>query len=399
MISSAVRVALQLPSGERLSTTVSAWASLWQLLWQLQEESGRPLCDQFSPHYLRPVLLLPPSSFATLQLLRDTTLARLNLRGSAFFRLSFVEDSSFPTPESLRLAFPPSFPPAIPPSSSPTSNSPSQPTSFSTSFSASQLDSPVDASPSYSHDDRLFSITSPYTVQPQSESQPQQNEEEEEEDQQEKETPLTDDDFELTPAELRVLRASLLEQTKAPKRLETKRLRDAGHKAAVLRDHPLFQLKIRFPDGLALLGSFRPTETSQCAYRFVRSHLRDPSLPFELSLSHPKRALVLDHDDERNTLWRQGIYVDTLLTFSSHRRDTPHPFLDTQLPAAVAPTSPSSSPSSAPTTAVVPSPVPAAATAETAAPTTTPGQRAPLTAAEQEERLRKLFRLPAPRKS
>ncbi|XP_060796989.1 tether containing UBX domain for GLUT4 isoform X2 [Neoarius graeffei] len=125
---------------------------------------------------------------------------------------------------------------------------------------------------------------------------------------------LPDEFFEVTVDDVR----KRLSQLKSERRvleeapLMTQSLREAQKKEKIDK-YPKVVLRVQFPDRRVLQGFFRPLETVTVLKQFVRTHLRDPDLPFYLFIAPPKTEL----DNPSATLFQANLFPAALVYFGS----------------------------------------------------------------------------------
>ncbi|XP_039082407.1 tether containing UBX domain for GLUT4 isoform X2 [Hyaena hyaena] len=125
---------------------------------------------------------------------------------------------------------------------------------------------------------------------------------------------LPDEFFEVTVDDVRRRLAQLRSERKrleeAP--LVTKAFREAQMREKLER-YPKVVLRVLFPDRYILQGFFRPNETVGDLRDFVRSHLGNPELPFDLFITPPKSVL----DDHTLTLFQANLFPAALVHFGA----------------------------------------------------------------------------------
>mmetsp|Transcript_631 Transcript_631/g.2283 ORF Transcript_631/g.2283 Transcript_631/m.2283 type:complete len:126 (+) Transcript_631:1141-1518(+) len=92
-------------------------------------------------------------------------------------------------------------------------------------------------------------------------------------------------------------------------------------------------VRVRFPDGLCLQGTFGALETVTALQTWVSEALREPHLAFSL-YDHTRERLS---DDSRRTLKAAGLVPSALVTFRSENNAASAPLLSEMFTAIATP--------------------------------------------------------------
>ncbi|XP_071960711.1 tether containing UBX domain for GLUT4-like [Antedon mediterranea] len=118
-----------------------------------------------------------------------------------------------------------------------------------------------------------------------------------------KDTPDTDEFFEVTVNDVRKMLADLKHQSTSDAPLETTKMREDKEKQKMLRYKKAI-IRVVFPDKVILQGLFRPKETVQALFDFVKNSLEEQTLQFYLYTSPPKSILKNTQD----SLFATGLF-------------------------------------------------------------------------------------------
>ncbi|XP_066430563.1 UBX domain-containing protein 6 isoform X1 [Eleutherodactylus coqui] len=120
---------------------------------------------------------------------------------------------------------------------------------------------------------------------------------------------LPDDFFNLTIDEIRVEQKLRKEKLQQDSMLKTKAMREREDRQEAKR-YKYTVLRIRFPDGYMLQGLFYAQERLSVLLDFIRQHLQNDWLPFELFAPCGRKL-----EDEQATFRESGLVPSALLTF------------------------------------------------------------------------------------
>ncbi|XP_028133703.1 UBX domain-containing protein 6 [Diabrotica virgifera virgifera] len=122
---------------------------------------------------------------------------------------------------------------------------------------------------------------------------------------------LPQDFFAMTAEELKKERQQRSEQLEKQLQLRTKAMREKDE-IREIKKYKFCLIRIRFPDGLFLQGTFSVYEKFSEVVEFVKENLEHEGLPFVLSLSTGHR---LEESDKDNTLMDLRLVPATILLF------------------------------------------------------------------------------------
>ncbi|XP_069818666.1 UBX domain-containing protein 6 [Dendropsophus ebraccatus] len=120
---------------------------------------------------------------------------------------------------------------------------------------------------------------------------------------------LPDDFYNLTIEEIRSEQKLRTEKLKQDSMLKTKAMREREERQEI-RKYKYTVLRVRFPDGYILQGLFYAQERFSVLVDFIRQHLQNDWLPFELIAPCGQKL-----DNEEVTFSKCGLVPSALLTF------------------------------------------------------------------------------------
>lgn len=285
-----VNVALNVALAPRRTAHVAASDSLWQVLEIFDEQmSGDAAADE-SAHHGRVlshasvrsdglvyrdqcVVQLNHKEYATDEVLKSTTLSSLGIKnGSAVIRVSFKQTDALMGAEGVQRIdrVPITTLPAEKVELPTTTGDDERPPNIDRATETSRQDtSTSELTPILQTRDIQVLIpsasTAPYHATPQAHEA---------------------EDSGLSLDQARSYHASLLNRSQVSSGpLLTQKLRERQAAEKRLASRPdTCRVKFRFSDGTQVIGSFKPTEVAGDLYDFVASVLRDPSVPFTLTV-------------------------------------------------------------------------------------------------------------------
>ncbi|XP_073400133.1 UBX domain-containing protein 6 isoform X2 [Dendrobates tinctorius] len=120
---------------------------------------------------------------------------------------------------------------------------------------------------------------------------------------------LPDDFYKLSAEEIRLEQKLRTEKLKQDSMLKTKAMREREERHE-MKKYKYTVLRIRFPDDYILQGLFYPQERLSVLVDFIRQHLQNDWLPFELVSPGGQKL-----EDEQATFIECGLVPSALLTF------------------------------------------------------------------------------------
>ncbi|XP_075719844.1 UBX domain-containing protein 6 [Rhinoderma darwinii] len=120
---------------------------------------------------------------------------------------------------------------------------------------------------------------------------------------------LPDDFYNLTVEDIKLEQKLRTEKLKQDSMLRTKAMREKEDKPEI-KKYKYTVLRIRFPDGYILQGLFYAQERLSVLVDFIRQHLQNDWLPFELTAPCGQKL-----EDEQVTFREYGLVPSALLTF------------------------------------------------------------------------------------
>jgi tether containing UBX domain for GLUT4 len=337
---------LQLPDGNRQRAVLPLNTSLWDALIHFETENKLNLTHQVSNKgiYQIPGLQFMNQNFATINSLKNTKISGLGLQngGNALMRLTYIDSGKSlqdMEEEINAIVEEPKISKDIP---APTPSIPVKPSTSTPTTTHVSRPIPTEPAPKKISNDEEYDNPIKMTdddvddIVPEKEEQPQQppaptlplegvvaidvklfkvDESRPVEDV--RALGFTDKDFEISRSELQKIYLEEQKRKEDSMILKTRKIREIeAQEREKARVYDKTIIRIRFPSGLILQGTFKPKNKVQRIVELVKASIENPDTPFFIYVTPPIQRL----DDRSKTLKEVGLVPAALVNVALDKK-------------------------------------------------------------------------------